>query len=77
MTTLLHQLGFSYKKLKGVPGKAKTEEQEVFIEKYNKVKEKGLVLFCRFDASDVKSGVVIWLDKERSLILRRILVVSG
>ena len=46
MTTLLHQLGFSYKKLKGVPGKAKREEQEVFIEEYNKVKEKGLVYFA-------------------------------
>ena len=46
MTTLLHQLGFSYKKPKGVPGKAKREEQEVFIEEYNKVKEKGLVYFA-------------------------------
>ena len=46
MTTLLHQLGFSYKKPKGVPGKAKREDQEVFIEEYNKVKEKGLVYFA-------------------------------
>ena len=46
MTTLLHQLGFSYKKPKGMPGKAKREEQEVFIEEYNKVKEKGLVYFA-------------------------------
>ena len=46
MTRLLHKLGFSYKKPKGVPGKAKREEQEVFIEEYNKVKEKGLVYFA-------------------------------
>ena len=46
MTSLLHQLGFSYKKPKGVPGKAKREEQEVFIEEYNKVKEKGLLYFA-------------------------------
>ena len=46
MTTLLHQLGFSYKKPKGVPGKAKTEEQEAFVKKYNRVKKKGLVYFA-------------------------------
>ena len=40
ITTLLHKLGFSYKKLKGVPGKAKTEEQEAFVEEYNKVKKR-------------------------------------
>ena len=43
MTSLLHQLGFSYKKPKGVPGKAKREEQKVFVEEYNKVKDKGLM----------------------------------
>ena len=46
MTTLLHKLGFSYKKPKGVPGKAKTEEQEVFIKRYKEVKKKGLVYFA-------------------------------
>ena len=35
MTSLLHQLGFSYKKPKGVPGKAKAEEQKAFVRKYN------------------------------------------
>ena len=43
---LLHKLGFSYKKPKGVPGKAKTEEQEVFVSEYNKVKKKSLVYFA-------------------------------
>ena len=46
ITTLLHKLGFSYKKPKGVPGKAKTEEQEAFLEEYNEVKDKGLVYFA-------------------------------
>ena len=43
--SLLHKLGFSYKKPKGVPGKAKRKEQEAFLEKYNEVKDKGLVYF--------------------------------
>ena len=46
MTTLLHNLEFSYKKPKGVPGKAKTEEQEAFLEEYTEVKDKGLVYFA-------------------------------
>ena len=46
MTRLLHKLGFSYKKPKGVPGKAKTEEQEAFVKEYNRVKKKGLVYFA-------------------------------
>ena len=46
VTTLLHKLGFSYKKPKGVPGKAKTEEQEAFVKRYNRVKKKGLVYFA-------------------------------
>ena len=47
MTSLLHQLGFSYKKPKGVPGKAKTEEQKAFIRKYKRLKKKeGLIYFA-------------------------------
>ena len=46
MTSLLHRLGFSYKKPKGVPGKAKKEEQKAFIKEYNEVKDKGLVYFA-------------------------------
>ena len=46
MTSLLHQLGFSYKKPKGVPGKAKAEEQKAFVKKYNRLKrEEGLIYF--------------------------------
>ena len=47
MTSLLHQMGFSYKKPKGVPGKAKAEEQKAFVKKYNRIKEKkGLIYFA-------------------------------
>ena len=47
MTSLLHQLGFSYKKPKGVPGKAKAEEQKAFVRKYKRLKKKeGLIYFA-------------------------------
>ena len=46
MTSLLHRLGFSYKKPRGIPGKADREGQEAFIKEYNRVKEKGLVYFA-------------------------------
>jgi transposase len=38
MTSLLHQMGFSYKKPKHIPGKANQKAQEEFIEKYNELK---------------------------------------
>ena len=43
MTSLLH----SYKKPKGVPGKAKAEEQKAFVRKYKRLKKKeGLIYFA-------------------------------
>lgn len=39
MTSLLHQMGFSYKKPKHIPGKANQKAQEEFIEKYNELKD--------------------------------------
>jgi len=38
MTSLLHQMGFSYKKPKHIPGKANQKAQEEFIEKYKDLK---------------------------------------
>ena len=38
MVSLLHQLGFSYKKPKQVPGKADREAQLAFVKKYNQTK---------------------------------------
>lgn len=46
VTDLLHQLGFSYKKPKGVPGKANAEAQRKFIKQYNAVKTHGPVYFA-------------------------------
>ena len=46
VTDLLHQLGFSYKKPKGVPGKANAEAQRKFINQYNAVKAHGPVYFA-------------------------------
>ncbi|MFK7873260.1 MAG: winged helix-turn-helix domain-containing protein [Oligoflexales bacterium] len=36
MISLLHRLGFSYKKAKGVPAKANANAQQSFIEEYQK-----------------------------------------
>lgn len=38
MTHLLHRLGFSFKKLKFIPGKLDTEKQEVFKKEYEALK---------------------------------------
>ena len=39
MINLLHQLGFTYKKPKHVPGKASIETQQEFIDSYHQLKE--------------------------------------
>ena len=46
MTSLLHRLGFSYKKPKGVPAKANAKEQTKFLRKYRRAKGYGLVYFA-------------------------------
>ncbi len=40
MTGLLHQLGFTYKKPKHIPGKADIEAQKAFIKNYRKIQKK-------------------------------------
>ena len=68
MTSLLHKLGFSYKKPKGVPGKAKRKEQEAFLEEYNEVKDKGLVYFA--DSTHPMLNPVLssgWIRKREEL----------
>ena len=40
MNSLLRSLDFSYKKPKGVPGKADAEKQKAFVEKYKRIKKK-------------------------------------
>lgn len=46
VTTLLHRLGFSYKKPKGVPGKADSSKQQEFLNRYNGIKAHGPVYFA-------------------------------
>ena len=41
MTALLHRMGFSFKKPKGVPGKANKDEQKQFLKDYDKAKSEG------------------------------------
>ena len=45
MTDLLHRLGFSFKKPKGVPGKADRDKQEEFIKKYKREKSRGGLIY--------------------------------
>ncbi len=40
MTGLLHQLGFTYKKPKHIPGKADIEAQKAFIKNYRRIQKK-------------------------------------
>lgn len=61
---LLHRLGFSFKKAKGVPGKAKKKYQEDFIKKYNSIKDDGKVYFG--DATHPLHNTVLssgWIKK--------------
>lgn len=47
MISVLHILGFSYKKAKGVPGKAKKDDQEQFIKEYEELKKRhGKIYFA-------------------------------
>ena len=45
MTELLHRLGFSFKKPKRVPGKAKKSAQEEFLKLYKKLKSLGETIY--------------------------------
>jgi transposase len=46
ITALLHSMGFTYKKAKAVPGKAKKAAQELFILEYARLKQEGKVYFA-------------------------------
>jgi transposase len=64
VTNLLHELGFSYKKAKAVPGKAKKEEQELFILEYYRLKQEGKIYFA--DSTHPQHNPVIshgWIKK--------------
>ena len=62
---LLHRLGFSFKKAKGVPGKAKIEDQIDFIQKYDLIKAIGNKIYFG-DATHPLHNTVIssgWIKK--------------
>ena len=46
MTSLMHRLGFSYKKPKGVPAKADAGKQQKFLRRYRGIKPHGRVYFA-------------------------------
>jgi transposase len=61
---LLHEFGFSYKKAKAVPGKAKKEEQELLILEYYRLKQEGKIYFA--DSTHPQHTPVIshgWIKK--------------
>lgn len=65
VTALLHSMGFTYKKTKPVPGKAKKEAQELFIEAYNRLKAKGGKIYFA-DSTHPHHNAVIsygWIKK--------------
>jgi transposase len=45
VTELLHRLGFSFKKATPIPGKAKKDQQQTFVNQYNGIKSHGKVYF--------------------------------
>ena len=74
-TNLLHRLGFSFKKSKGVPGKAKKAAQEEFIEKYNSLDSDAKVFFG--DATHPLHNTVLascWVKKGQE---KEVLTNSG
>jgi transposase len=65
VTALLHSMSFTYKKTKPVPGKAKKEAQELFIEAYNRLKAKGGKIYFA-DSTHPHHNTVIsygWIKK--------------
>lgn len=64
VTELLHRMGFSYKKAKAIPGKAKKEDQELFILEYYRLKQEGKIYFM--DSTHPQHNPVIsygWIKK--------------
>lgn len=63
-TDLLRRMGFSYKKAKAVPGKAKKLDQELFILEYYRLKHEGKIYFV--DSTHPEHNPVIsygWIKK--------------
>ncbi len=65
MTALLHKLDFSYKKPKGVPGKADIEKQKVFIQRYRRIKKRGDLVYFADSTHPMLNPVISsgWIKK--------------
>jgi transposase len=65
VTALLHSMGFTYKKTKAIPAKAKKADQELFIESYNQLKSQGGKIYFA-DSTHPHHNAVIsygWIKK--------------
>ena len=72
MTELLHRLGFSFKKPKGVPGKADRKKQEEFVKEYNDLKSQGETIYFG-DASHPTHNTAIkygWIKRGRDFEIK-------
>jgi hypothetical protein len=65
VTELLHRMGFSYKKAKAVPGKAKKEEQELFILEYYRPKQENVKTYFADSTHPHNNSVISygWIKK--------------
>lgn len=75
VTDLLHRLGFTYKKPKGVPGKAILEKQLEFVLKYDEIKVQGKVFFA--DSVHPQHNPILsygWIEKGKE---KEVLTNSG
>jgi len=65
VTALLHSMGFTYKKTKPVPGKAKNQDQELFIEAYNRLKTKNGKIYFADSTHPLHNAVISygWIKK--------------
>jgi transposase len=71
ITALLHSIGFTYKKTRAVPGKAKKEDQELFILEYYRLKQEGKIYFA--DSTHPHHNPVInygWIKKGEDFEVR-------
>lgn len=71
MTSLLHRIGFSYKKPKGVPAKANADEQRKFLNRYRGAKPHGPVYFA--DSTHPMLNPVLafgWIKRGEDVVVR-------
>lgn len=71
VTSLLHRMGFSYKKPKGVPAKANADEQRKFLRRYRGAKPHGPVYFA--DSTHPMLNPILssgWIKKGQDVMVK-------